>query len=498
MATLRERVERQRSVNSSNNNCSESNSLEGLNLERGDSHHSHSKGKSIERLDSTVSTLHQDVAALSMEVSFSSCARLSLFVIQVETNDNALFIQSNEIVTRFHISLYICQVRNAIQALQEMTYSTIQSQMDLGGRFPPARSIPNLPNEMCSIVGQSTDSYALARCSSHPAEMWGREVLEHQALCDSPENMRAIKSIAAASVGVCEATQTDTGIDIMAIEKFVVSNPRLILNMLGILEPAIQVECDLQPQTLIPIPEADTSSPEVSSPHENNASATDYAYTAVGSRSTPWSPQNSSNRIGDNSRSTDALLGHSSDDCLKASDTSLPDTVNFSIIKEGSFKGKRRKLQQTAADVTRSGKSSGSNSSTSTTATTPRGSSADLLARHGSGNSVTFNRKQSGRKAPTHTVVDHRASADTSDEGHPDYDELSEKCALLCNDVRKNSRSSTTDIQKRSHLSMPRPPFNYRFSAGDADKLEKGIRHIPSTRSLKESWIHIVCVIDKS
>lgn len=70
LATLRERVERQRSVNSSAPNGSESNSLEGLNLERGDS--AHHKGKSIERLDSQVSTLHQDVAALSIEVIFAT------------------------------------------------------------------------------------------------------------------------------------------------------------------------------------------------------------------------------------------------------------------------------------------------------------------------------------------------------------------------------------------------------------------------------------------
>lgn len=366
--------------------------------------------------------------------------------------------------------------------------------MDLGGRFPPARSIPNLPNETCSMAGQSTDSYALARCSSHPAEMWGRDVMEHQALCDSPENMRAIR-MAAVAVGVAASTQTDTAIDLLAMEKFVVANPRLILNMLGIIEPGYQLECDLQPQTLIPIPEADVSSPEESSPNECNASVAAYTYSAAGSQSTPWSPQNSNNRNGENCRSTDALLMHSSDDCLKASDTSLPDTVNFSIIREGSFKGKRKKMHQTSTDVGRSEKSSYSNSSSSTTANTPRASSTDLLARHGSNNSASLIRKHSwkdngsgshNRKASS-PPVDNRASAETSDDGHPEYDELSEKCALLCNDVRKNSRSSTTDIQKRSHLSMPRPPFNYRFSAGDADKLEKGIRNIPSTRSLKES-----------
>lgn len=66
MATLRERVERQRSIQSSINHDTESNSLEGLNLERGDPSH---KVRCIEQLDNQViSTLHQDVAALSIEV----------------------------------------------------------------------------------------------------------------------------------------------------------------------------------------------------------------------------------------------------------------------------------------------------------------------------------------------------------------------------------------------------------------------------------------------
>lgn len=66
LATLRERVERQRSVTSSTNHGSESNSLEGLNLERGDSTH---KARCVEQLDNQVSSLHQDVAALSVEVN---------------------------------------------------------------------------------------------------------------------------------------------------------------------------------------------------------------------------------------------------------------------------------------------------------------------------------------------------------------------------------------------------------------------------------------------
>lgn len=66
MASVRERVERQRSVTSSVNISSESNSLEGLNLERGESIQ---KGKCVAQLDNQVSSLHQDVAALSIEVS---------------------------------------------------------------------------------------------------------------------------------------------------------------------------------------------------------------------------------------------------------------------------------------------------------------------------------------------------------------------------------------------------------------------------------------------
>lgn len=375
---------------------------------------------------------------------------------------------------------------------------------------------------------QSTESYALARCSSHPADMWGRDVMEHnQPLCESPENMRAMKLVQQqyqqqhqphhqphlqpppSHIGVSESTQTDTSIDLQAMEKFVLANPRLILNILGIIEPAYQIECELQPQTLIPIPEADVSSPETSSPHEVTV---DYPYGAVGSQSTPWSPQNSTNRNTENCRSTDALLGaHSSDDCLKASDTSLnnmPETVNFSIIKEGSFKGKPKGAGNAAASgggaagggnvsgscnrIDKASTTSNSSMSSSATVNTPRGSSSDLLQRHGS-NSSGLNRKHSWKESNSNLGHSIKAmvstdAIDTSDDGgQQEYDELSEKCALLCNDVRKNSRSSTTDIQKRTHLSMPRPPFNYRFSAGDADKLEKGIRNIPSTRSLKES-----------
>lgn len=78
---------------------------------------------SVERLDTQVSTLSNDVATLSIEV------------------------------------------RNAIQALQDFSYSTL-THVD---NHLPARSIPNLQNE-CGNIAQEY----LTRSSSQPAEMWHR------------------------------------------------------------------------------------------------------------------------------------------------------------------------------------------------------------------------------------------------------------------------------------------------------------------------------------
>jgi potassium voltage-gated channel Eag-related subfamily H member 8 len=81
---------------------------------------------SVERLDTQVSSLHQDVATLSIEV------------------------------------------RNAIQALQEMTYTTFTS---MDHSHVPARSIPNLQNGAC---GAHIAQEYMTRSSSQPAELWHR------------------------------------------------------------------------------------------------------------------------------------------------------------------------------------------------------------------------------------------------------------------------------------------------------------------------------------
>lgn len=364
------------------------------------------------------------------------------------------------------------QVRNAIQALQEMTYSTLASQSNLNGRLPPARSIPNFPNDEITSRGPTTDSYQMNRCSSHPPEMWGRDVLE--------ENQRSSRNPSPGIVDkITSTTQTDGKIDMQFIETFILANPRLVLNLLGI-EPAYHIDCDKmtappQQSSLIPIPEA-ISSPDISSP--NNAN--EFIY---GGSSSVWSPKNSNNKNTENCRSTDALLSTSSDDCLHTEENlsimNMNETVNFSVIKEGSLKSVRKR----SSDAGRSEKSSSTNSISSVTATT----TSKLCDSEMGGNRHGFNvasNSNSRRSSWKESNIVYRKEVDT--ENPAELEMLGESCTLLCNDVRKNSRSSTTEIHKRNHLA-PRTPVNYRFSAGDADKLEKGIKTVASTRSLKDS-----------
>lgn len=407
-----------------------------------------------------------------------------------------------------------------------MTYSTLASQVDLGGRFPPARSIPNLPNETRSIV-QNTDSYALARSTSQPAETWSRDMIVDTSLAESHlnDNSDTVKSV---KVGITIATQTDNKIDLPAIEKFIVQNPRLVLNILGIMEPSYHIECELQPQTLISIPEADGSSPEATSPPDNQKRFAFGISNPMSSSSTAWnSPHNSNNKSVSHCRSTDALLPTSSDDCLLQSSENIAgmsqttamisnDGASISIVREGSVKSTRT----IPPECSRSNSVS-SLSSNSSLNTPPKGIGGDPLPRIHPMPSISGHKRKTSRKEKLNTSSSSNSSSSSTssncnssnsthsnrkslgaygekmlpsveyikdDDESTNYDELNEKCALLCNDVRKNSvsRASITDLQKRNHL-VPRPPFNHRFSAGDADKLEKGIKNLPSTRSLKES-----------
>ncbi|KAJ8971823.1 hypothetical protein NQ317_002940 [Molorchus minor] len=166
LAMLRERVERQRSVVISHQ--SKTNSLEDLNCElKNDVENTRN---SVDKLDSQISTLHQDVATLSLEV------------------------------------------RNAIQALQEMTTPTSM----VGTVNYSAHSNPNIAH----LHHSSSDKGMLARSNSHPPEMFCWEA--------PPSPSSYLPPIA---TFIDTETQTDST---DAIRQYVLQNPKTILEMLGL------------------------------------------------------------------------------------------------------------------------------------------------------------------------------------------------------------------------------------------------------------------------
>ncbi|CAH2086601.1 unnamed protein product [Euphydryas editha] len=160
---LRERIERQRSV--ATPKITRADSLEGLNLERNNTR------SSVDRLDTQVSSLHHDVAALSMEV------------------------------------------RNAIQALQEMA----------GPVWHAAHSNPNLqwnthtPNQ-------------LARSCSHPPDVFYWDQHERPL---SPERLKIHRS-----------TQTEPFLH--SVTQYIMEHPATVMLLLG-LDPMANLQPVIPP-----------------------------------------------------------------------------------------------------------------------------------------------------------------------------------------------------------------------------------------------------------
>ncbi|XP_055707350.1 potassium voltage-gated channel subfamily H member 8 isoform X2 [Phlebotomus papatasi] len=402
LAALRERVERQRSVPSQSPTMqhTQSNSLEGLNLEQ-------PHKRSHDRLDS----LHQDVAALSIEV------------------------------------------RNAIQALQEMAMSRLTSQADLSAaRFAPARSIPNLPNGTGPMMG--FEQFIMARSSSHPPEIWGREMSlpEDQfsrgglAPPEYAESVRTLSSV---------ATQTDAAIDYETLEKIVLRNPRLVLGILGI-DAVYRTECEVAPKTstLNTIPEA-LSSPEVSNNNLNGLLTDEVIVEEV---------------TNENSRSTDALLGNSCENVAEKEDNPVEST-SFAASLRDKYKWEKS-LRKSMSDF---GMSKSSSSNSLTTLSNSKSTDSEMT-----GKQKTTRRSLKG--APEKKDYERFSSAESPPDCLPStssyFEETDEKKALL-------GKENKVALRRTSGSS--RAPAIYRFSAGDADKLEAGIKNLPSTRSLKES-----------
>lgn len=173
LAMLRERVERQRSVVVP---YSKHNSLEEI-ITKNEC--DISTKENAERLDSQISSLHQDVTALSKEVSEGKTETTSL------------------------ISFYdYLKVRNAMQALQEMATTP--------SHHYSAHSNPN-------ITDVHHSSAILARSTSHPPEMfcWDGK-------SQSPSKLVSMES---------KETQTD-GEELL--QHYVQENPKIILQILGL------------------------------------------------------------------------------------------------------------------------------------------------------------------------------------------------------------------------------------------------------------------------
>lgn len=331
-----------------------------------------------------------------------------------------------------------------------------------------------------------SDSFHMGRSSSQPPETWCRENQTDEDGDDNP-----IEVISA-------ATQTDTKVDILYIEQFILANPRIVLNLLGIDPPYVEIMPTLLPMpqlhSLIPIPES-CNSPDAVSPQREIDD--DYCYEP---NNMVWSPKKSytnhhRHNRGETCRSTDALLDDSSDEYFRSKEnlSNLNETVNFSIIREGS-----QKLFRSHQDGGGGGRSeklpNQSSTETSPTSNAPLSPDSEHFMNTSSNqiHRLSSNRRDScnsQRKSSYHVAVVEQppSIANILVDIQSDFDESGgEKQALLSGCNSMSHRSSTTEIHKRSQLA-PRQPVNYRFSAGDADKLEKGIRTHPSTRSLKES-----------
>lgn len=158
----------------------------------------------------------------------------------------------------------------------------------------------------------------------------------------------------------------------------------------------------------------------------------------------------------ENSKSTDALLeerGQVHDD----ESGQFPTSLSFSIIKESQYR-------------------SNSNSNCSVS----RVPSIELPEK------PLIVRSRSGSKNASKIYEPISSESLTDSQGY--MDDFDESCALITSENSKKRNLSSNDlITKRNSLGVNKPPQIHRFSAGDADKLEKGIKALPSTRSLRDS-----------
>lgn len=476
LITLRETNKRHRTLNAA---CSLDRAGSFEEPEEAEEQQSQGKRPSLERLDSQVSTLHQDVAQLSAEV------------------------------------------RNAISALQEMTFTSNAMTSHSSLKFPPARSIPNISAMPAARAGDAVElgllghmgvlgaaeMAAMQRSSSHPPEVWGRDV---QLPASNPASSKAPSPspVEPSKSTTSRSCQTDFyRIDFPTFERFVLANPRLVLGLLGI-EPAIKNEMDLlaQKQTLQISPLntidecASPADPSLGSSKERliasaGAPPAGRVYPPLddeNSNDFRWTMKHSASHHSC-CKSTDALLSPSEEQPpatvlpaeLTPPPASLPERTSKRSIRKST---------------------SGSNSSLSSSSS----SSNSCLVSQSTGNLTTTNASVHCSQSSQSVATTRRASWKLQNSRSGEYRRLSEATAEYSPPAktpvpvagltgvtygadeeesvellgpRRNSRPILLGVSQNQGQGQA---MNFRFSAGDADKLEKGLRGLPSTRSLRD------------
>lgn len=209
--------------------------------------------------------------------------------------------------------------------------------------------------------------------------------------------------------------------------------------------------------TLTTIPEAISNEPSCSNLHDlskdNNNSLLEQSQQQIVAQS--WRIyENNEN----NSKSTDALIEEDEEDERRIKYSTS--NISFTIIKENPFR-------------------SNSNSNNSLVRAPLDANEKPL---------VVATRSRSGSK--TISKLYEPMSSESLTDSHGYMDDFDESCALITaeSDRRKRMSLSNDLIPKRNSLGVNKVPQSHRFSAGDADKLEKGIKtSLPSTRSLRDS-----------
>jgi hypothetical protein len=173
----------------------------------------------------------------------------------------------------------------------------------------------------------------------------------------------------------------------------------------------------------------------------------------------------------DNSKSTDALLEEQAEEEEEEVSKRYTTNISFAIIKEN-----QQQQQQQAYKL------SNSNSNCSMSRMP-----MDVMEKQQQQPIVVIRSRASSKNA---SKLYEPISSESLTDSQGYMDDFDESCALITteNDRRRKMSSSNDLIHKRNSLGVAKVPQIHRFSAGDADKLERGIKSsLPSTRSLRDN-----------